>query len=260
MAECRAHLEAAAILLDEVIVHSAHCPPVLIQHLGLQSGTVFSALLLAQPGWQIPAPPPPPPLRTGCMLMSQPVRSQGSAGRSKPNSASNWSVRCDRSRRLRADSAGPSSLRRAAPSASTRCTATAAHRPDCPAPGLPKPGPPTPWLTGCPRGHGHRRRRPAAPFPQPLQKGFRALRPAPASSRPRPAERAPIRERSSPVTHTCRQSRADGPERPAPRMTHSSVSPSHAPGWAITYAPAHICLSTEVEVAVPGSGYRDSRK
>lgn len=60
MAECRAHLEAAAILLDEVIVHSAHCPPVLIQHLGLQSGTVFSALLLAQPGWQIPTPPTPP--------------------------------------------------------------------------------------------------------------------------------------------------------------------------------------------------------
>lgn len=61
--------------------------------------------------------PQAPPVHTGCMLMSQPVRSPGSAGRSKPKSASSRSVRCDRSRRLRADSAGPSSLPAAVPSA-----------------------------------------------------------------------------------------------------------------------------------------------
>lgn len=80
------------------------------------------------------------------MLMSQPVRSQGSEGRSKPNSASSRSVRCDRSRRLRAESAGPSSLRRVAPS-------SARSPPGCPLPtppGLPTPQPPgLPTPPGC---------------------------------------------------------------------------------------------------------------
>lgn len=37
------HLETAPVLLDEVVIHSAHRPPVLVQHLRLPTDTTDSA-------------------------------------------------------------------------------------------------------------------------------------------------------------------------------------------------------------------------
>lgn len=55
------HLEAAPVLLDEVVVHCAHRPPVLVQHLRLPTGTMDSVGSLPE------APPGPtgaPPWET----------------------------------------------------------------------------------------------------------------------------------------------------------------------------------------------------
>lgn len=153
--------------------------------------------------------------------MSQPVLSPGSEGRSKPNRASSRSVRCDRSRRLRADSAGPSSLRDAPPSAATPGAAVGCH---CRRP-LPRP-----VLTSPLRDRGRRRRRsarraprpPAAASRPPPREEFGALAPGSRENReapPPPRRAAPIRALpfSPPANHGApRPWRAPPVARPAP--------------------------------------------
>lgn len=131
--------------------------------------------------------------------MSQPVLSPGSEGRSKPNRASSRSVRCDRSRRLRADSAGPSSLRDAPPSAATPGAAVVVTI------ATPSPDPSSPRPFGIGVAAAARLRSPRAPPPpHPGHRRGRNLarwRPVPArTARPRPrrgeqhqSERAPSR-------------------------------------------------------------------
>lgn len=58
------HLETAPVLLDEVVIHSAHRPPVLVQHLRLPTDTTDSegSLRETPPG---PTRVPPQDLPTG---------------------------------------------------------------------------------------------------------------------------------------------------------------------------------------------------
>lgn len=59
------NLEAAPILLDEVVVHCAHRPPVLIQHFRLPMGTRTQQGLNKVPPWDSPGTPPQDPFRLG---------------------------------------------------------------------------------------------------------------------------------------------------------------------------------------------------
>lgn len=172
--------------------------------------------------------------------MSHPVRSPGSAGRSKPNSASNRSVRCARSRRLSADSAEASSRPDPAPSAGSR-------------------GPPgrrprragsasVPSRSPIPAGQAAPQRRRGRNFPR-CTRFSRELTPL-----PRPAARAPIRTQPRlPRGWIPPMTGGSLPPRPAlgARPPHPGAAASRAerPGRAVAAAAPEPCPAQSQDVA-----------